>query len=140
MRAMEGRGRDSMNETAGETHGGGCTVAQKFDKKTHQGHSEGKEGRKSCREERRERESKESKSVMVGPEPGSWRRKMEQPVAVLRGRRPGAQIGAVPVGGCCSRHSAASPRPHPWSPGRRSSWVGGDREWGKAVGAMILPA
>lgn len=56
MRAMEGRGRDSMNERAGETHGGGYTVAQKFDKKTHQGHSKGEEGRKSCRGEKRKGE------------------------------------------------------------------------------------
>lgn len=63
-----------------------------------------------------------------------WRRRRTEKEAM---ERVSAGQSAVPVGDCCSRHSAASPRPHPWSPDRRYSWAGGDREWGRAVGVMI---
>lgn len=47
-------------------------------------------------------------------------------------------LGVVFVGGCCFIYSVVSFRLYFWSLGRRCSWVGGDRGWGRVVGAMIL--
>lgn len=52
----------------------------------------------------------------------------------------GQRTWALPAGGCCSTHSAASLHLHPWRPGRMCNWGGGDRGWDRAVGVRTPPA
>lgn len=111
----------------------GWWMAEKCSKKMRQARRE--EGGERCYGVRRERGGERKHSR------GTRARDIEKEVEKgWYGSEEGhldTRFGAVPVEGCCSRHSAASPHLHPWSPGRRCSWAGGDRGWDTAVGAMI---
>lgn len=138
---MEGWGGESMNES--RRHAGlRCLEVAQSVAKTHT-----RETHKARREEGVAGRTEEKVGAKQKCDGGTRAREMEEEVGQRRRWRRKSvwsrqghcdpQPCAVPVGGCCSRHSAASPHPHPWSPGRRYSWAGDDRGWGTAVGAMI---